>query len=424
MDRSGSERTPGVNPSSAPLGAQAALPLGGVRVLDLTSVMLGPYATQMLGDYGADVIKVESPAGDTTRQTGPAKEPGMAAAFLGANRSKRSVVLDLKQPAAREALMRLVDDADVLIYSMRPQKMAALGLSPEALRARNSRLIVAAVHGFAEAGPYAGRPAYDDIIQGLSGLASLSESISGRPAYLPSVVADKTCGLFAVQAILMALFSRERSGEGCYVEVPMFESMVNFTLVEHQYGKHFRPALGAPGYPRLLNEWRRPYATRDGHICVVPYTDGHWQRFFAEVGRSDLLADPRFHGIAARTQNIAQLYAELANSLLSRTTAEWLEICDRIDVPAAPLRRLQDLEADPHLVETGFFVELEDGAMGTLVFPGAPVRFEGRVPTPTLPPRLGEHTVEVLVQSGFSRGEIDGLMTPGGAIQNANAHLQ
>src|SRR5205085_2911255 len=227
------------------------LPLTGIRILDLSTVVLGPYASQTLAEYGADVIKIEAPEGDSTRRTGPSNEPGMGAIFLGVNRGKRSVVLDLKQPAGREALVKLVDTADVLMHSIRPQKLAAIGLDPETLRARNPKLVYVGLHGFAEDGPYGGMPAYDDIIQGLSGCAGLMERQSGQPQYYPTIAADKTTGLVAAHAILAALFKRERSGEGSYVEVPMLESMVAFNLVEHFYGLHFEPALAEPGYPRL-----------------------------------------------------------------------------------------------------------------------------------------------------------------------------
>ena len=400
--------------------ALAARPLDGIRILDMTTVMLGPYATQMLGDYGADIVKIESPGGDSTRATGPALEPGMAATFIGANRSKRSVVLDLRQAEAREALMLLIDGADVLVYSMRPQKMAALGLAPEVLRARNPQLVVAAVHGFAEGGPYAGRPAYDDIIQGLCGLASLSELQGREPAYLPTVVCDKACALYATQAILIALVARGRSGLGSYVEMPMLESMVNFTLVEHFYGRHFRPPLGEAGYSRMLTVWRRPYRTRDGHVCIVPYSDSHWRRFFNEAGRPEVMADARFQGIAARTRNIDALYAELAACVAGRSTAEWLAACDRLDIPAAPYNRLADLERDPQLAQTGYFTTLVDPAMGDIVTPAAPLKFDGATARPTLPPRLGQHTVEVLAQAGFDGAHIEKLLASGAAMQSAN----
>lgn len=400
----------------APIAAD--LPLAGIRILDLTSVMLGPYATQMLGDYGADIIKVEAPEGDSTRRTGPALEAGMAATFIGNNRSKRSIVLDLKQPAAREALLALADQADVLICSIRPQKMAALGLAPERLRERNPRLIVVVVQGFGADGPYSGRPAYDDIIQGLSGLASLSELGGAEPSYLPTVIADKTCALFAVQAILTALVARGRHGRGTFVEVPMLESMVNFTLVEHFYGAHFRPPLTAPGYSRLTTPWRRPYATRDGYLCIVPYTDQHWQRFFTEAGRPDLASDKRFANMAARTANIDTLYRELAHCVAQRTTDEWLEACGRLDIPAAPLRRLNELENDPHLKQTGFFMSMEDPAMGTLVMPRAPLKFDGGGAAPSLPPRLGQHTVEILRGAGLTQAAIDHLIETEAAFQS------
>lgn len=400
--------------------APAAKPLAGIRILDMTTVMLGPYATQMLGDYGADIVKIESPGGDSTRATGPAMEPGMAATFIGANRSKRSAVLDLKQAAAREALLLLIDGADVLVYSMRPQKMKALGLAPDVLRARNPKLVVVAVHGFAEGGPYAGRPAYDDIIQGLCGLASLSELQGGEPAYLPTVICDKACALYATQAILIALVARGQSGLGSYVEMPMLEAMVNFTLVEHFYGQHFRPPLGEAGYSRMLTVWRRPYRTSDGHVCIVPYSDAHWRKFFAEAGRPEVMADARFQGMAARTLNIDALYAELAACVAQRSTAQWLAVCERLDIPAAPYNRLADLERDPQLAQTGYFTTLADPAMGTLVTPAAPLKFDGAAPQPTLPPRLGQHTVEVLVQAGLSDSHIEDLLASGAIMQSAN----
>ena len=408
------------HPSCTASPASTARPLAGIRILDMTTVMLGPYATQMLGDYGADIIKIESPGGDSTRATGPAMEPGMAATFIGANRSKRSVVLDLKQAAAREALMQLIDSADVLVYSMRPQKLQALGLAPDVLRARNPKLVVAAIHGFAEGGPYAGRPAYDDIIQGLCGLASLSELQGGEPAYLPTVICDKACALYATQAILIALVARGQSGLGSCVEVPMLEAMVNFTLVEHFYGQHFRPPLGEAGYSRMLSRWRRPYRTSDGYVCIVPYSDPHWHKFFVNVGRPDVMADARFQGMAARTLNIDALYAELAACIAEQSTAYWLAACERLDIPAAPYNRLADLERDPQLKHGGFFTTLVDPTMGALITPAAPLKFNGAAAQPTLPPRLGQHTVEVLTQAGLTGLQIEKLLATGAVVQTIN----
>ena len=381
------------------------LPLSGVRVLDLSAIVLGPYASQILADYGADVIKIEPPEGDSTRYTGPTTEKGMGAIFLGVNRGKRSVVLDLKREDARAALAKLVDGADVLVHSIRPQKLAALGIEPDALLARNPRLVYVGLHGFGEDGPYGGLPAYDDIIQGLSGCAALMERQTGTPQYFPTIAADKISGLVAAHAILAALFRRERTGKGGYVEVPMFESMVAFNMVEHFYGQHFDPALAAPGYPRVLAPWRRPYRTTDGYLCAMPYTDAHWRRFFTEAGRPELAADPRFANIGERTKNIEALYELAAEIIRTRSTAAWLATFEALEIPGSRMNSLEDLNRDEHLRATGFFAELSDEGLGRVRFPGVPVRFD-RQPLPVrLPPRLGQHTEEVLREAGATGGK-------------------
>src|SRR5690606_15306502 len=297
-------------------------PLQGVRVLDLTSVVLGPYATMLLGDMGADVIKIEGPEGDTTRTTGPTRSPGMAAIYLAANRNKRSLVLDLKQERAAEALWRLIDTADVFVHSIRPQAIARLGFGPDAVLSRNPRIVYAGIHGFGEAGPYAGRPAYDDIIQAACGLSALMERTSGEPLHTPMVTADKTTGLTALYAILAALFARERTGRGQFVEVPMFEAMTSFVLTEHLYGHVFDPPEGPIGYTRVLAAWRRPYRTKDGWIAMLAYTDRQWSRFVTEAGRPELATDERYASLAARTRNIEEVYALVGDLLPQRTTAE------------------------------------------------------------------------------------------------------
>ncbi|MFD4838811.1 CaiB/BaiF CoA transferase family protein [Achromobacter sp. NPDC058515] len=398
--------------SSSPFPASA---LGGVRILDLTSVVFGPYASQILADYGADVIKVEAPGGDSTRRTGPSQEPGLAAIFLGLNRNKRSVVLDLKQAAARQALLTMVDQADVLMHSMRPAKMAALGLDPATLCARNPRLVYAGLYGFGEGGAYDGRPAYDDIIQGLSGVADLVDRQTGTPRYLPTVAADKTCGLIAAHAILAALFQRSRTGLGQQLEVPMFESMASYALVEHYYGRHLADEPGEAGYPRVLTPWRRPCQTANGHVCLMPYTDAHWRDFFIAADRPDLAEDARFADISARTRHIETLYELLAGIVARRDTAYWLSLCERLEIPAAPINRLQDLEADPHLQSVDFFVPLESAGGSRYRFPRNPVRLQHSQVPATMPPRLGEHTLEVLRQAGLDDARIAALMETGAA---------
>jgi len=401
--------------------AERSGPLTGVTVIDLSTVVFGPLTSQILADYGANVIKVEAPGGDSTRNTGPAIEKGMAAIFLGSNRSKRSIVLDLKQPKACEAVVALSDRADVFMHSMRPQKLESLGISPEMLCTRNPRLVYAGLHGFAAGGPYSGRPAYDDIIQGMSGLVALAQMQTGNPTYLPTIAADKTCAQIAAHAVLAALFARERTGRGGFVEIPMFEAMVAFNLVEHLYGQHFEPPLGDAGYPRVLTPWRRPYRTADGLICMTPYTDRHWSRFFREVGRADLESDPRFMGISSRTRHIRELLEIAAGYVASGTTAHWISTCDRLEIPAAPIADLDELIEDPHLTSTGFFRHVDDPSMGRLRFTGVPVKFDGQRASIAMPPRLGQDTRHVLREAGLDASAIDALISSGAAVEHVVA---
>jgi crotonobetainyl-CoA:carnitine CoA-transferase CaiB-like acyl-CoA transferase len=388
-------------------------PLAGVRVLDLGNMLMAPYAAQWLGDLGAEVIKVEPPEGDTTRRIGPRAEPDMAATFLGLNRNKKSVVLNLKTPAGCDALRALADRADILLHNNRPQKMQALGLGPQALLQSNPRLVYACLHGFGAAGPYGGRPAYDDIIQGLCGLADLQGKRTGQPGYLPTVAADKTSGLVGAIAILAALSQRDRTGQGGYVEVPMFETMVGYTAIEHLYGRSFEPPLGETTYPRVMTPERRPFATADGHICAMPYTDANWASLFEVGGRPELTADPRFRGIAARTEHIGALYAALGEILLTRSSAEWLETLEQLQIPCAPVKSLDDLIDDPHLKAVGYFTELEMDDGPRVRFPGVAPLFDGERPPITRPPRLGEHTREVLLAAGLSEAAVEEVLQAG-----------
>ena len=386
--------------------------LTGVRVLDLSSVIFGPMASQVLADYGAEVIKIEPPTGDSTRYTGPAVEPGMAAMFMGANRSKKSVVLDLKTAEAQAALHALLQSTDVFMHSMRPQKLAKLGLDPKTLRHQYPRLIYVGLHGFGEDGPYAGLPAYDDVIQGMSGLADLMERQTGEARYLPTIAADKTCGLVGAHAVLAALFQRERTGEGSFVEVPMYETMVGFNLVEHFYGMHFTPPLSGAGYPRVMAPWRRPYKTLDGHICMMPYTDAHWRKFFGAVGQPQLASDERFATQASRTKNIAQLLEVMSSHVAQKDTAYWMATCEQLEIPAAPVARMDDLPADEHLQATQFFVEKDDAKMGRVRFPRSSVRIDGEQAPISMPPRLGEHTQALLREAGWDDARIAALQNP------------
>ncbi len=393
-------------------------PLAGVRVLDLTSVLLGPFATQIMGDMGADVIKVESLDGDVVRNLTPFKNPGMGAVFLNVNRNKRSISLDLKTDSAKDALLKLVDDADVFVCSIRPAAMRRLGLGPEVLRARNPRLIHCGAYGFSEAGPYAGRPAYDDIIQAASGIAALSAMNGDEPRYVNSVIADKTVGLTVLAAISMALFHRESAGVGQTIEVPMFETMVAFIMAEHLQGASFEPRQGDTGYARAIDAHRKPHRTSDGYVALLPYTTGHWLRFFRATGREDMADAPWVSDAAQRSSRIAELYAAVAEVVPRRTTADWLSLMDEIDIPAMPVMGPEDILTDPHLSEIGFFPLFEHPSEGTLRFVGQAIRY-GDTPASYRrgPPRLGEHTQEVLREAGLSEDTVHALIENGAAKQ-------
>ena len=384
-------------------------PLEGVRIVDMTTVLMGPYATQILGDMGADVIKVEAPEGDGTRKLGPMRSPGMGPLFMNANRSKRSIVLDLKKPSGHAALLRLIKSADVLFYNVRPQAMARLNLSYENVSAVNPRIIYVGTYGFGQNGPYAARAAYDDLIQGAAGLPTLiMEAGTDVPRYVPCTIADRTTGLSAVNAIAAALYFRERSGEGQSIGIPMFETMVQFVLGDHLGGLTFDPPEGPPGYARLLAKERRPFATKDGYICTLIYNDKQWKNFFALIGRPELLdSDPRFADLASRTRHINELYRLVADILATRTTAEWLVALEEADIPVMLLHSAASLLEDPHLKAIGFFEIVNHPTEGRIRSMAVPSTWSKSQPQVTrFAPRLGEHSAEVLRDAGFSDGEI------------------
>jgi crotonobetainyl-CoA:carnitine CoA-transferase CaiB-like acyl-CoA transferase len=388
-------------------------PLSGTRILDLTTVVMGPFATQILAELGADVIKVETHDGDNMRHVGPMVSPGMGHLYLNLNRGKRGIVLDLKQPQGREALLRLVRGADVLIYNVRPQAMARLGLAYEDVRAVNARIIYVGAYGYSQRGPYAAKAAYDDLIQGATGLASLAVRNDGEaPRYAPVNLADRVTGLHAVYAVTTALFFRERSGQGQSVEVPMFESMSHFVLGDHLAGLSWEPPIGGSGYARL--EHRRPYRTRDGWLCVLVYNDKQWKSFLQAVGRDDLLQDRRFFPHAARAAHIDEIYEILAELLSARSSAEWIALLEEIDIPVAPVNSVEDLVQDPHLAAGGFFGFEKHPGEGKLRVPRTPTEWSACARQELRPaPRLGEHSAEVLRAAGYSDAEIADLVQRG-----------
>jgi formyl-CoA transferase len=376
---------------------------------------MGPYATQILGDYGAEVIKVEAPAGDLIREIVPARSDGMGAMYLNSNRSKESIVLNLKTEAGRDAVLRMVRDCDVLLTNVRPRKMDRLGLTWEALSEANPKLIYAALVGFDQQGPYAGRPAYDDLIQGGVCIPHLFERAGQRPAYVPAAICDRIVGMSAVNAILAAVIERGRSGQGQKVEVPMFETMLSMILADHLGGLTFLPPLDNGGYKRHLSPDRKPYATKDGYVCALIYNDGHWERFFRELGRPDMpKADPRYATFAARMDHIDEVYAELGELMKTRTTAEWMDLFDRADVPALPMHSFESVLEDPHLTSINFFEEVDHPTEGRIRQMAVPTTFSRTRARPDrLAPRMGADGRAVLDRLGFSDAEIAALAESG-----------
>ncbi len=392
---------------AAPGDQDATGPLAGVRVIDLTSVVLGPFATQTLGDMGAEVIKIETPEGDVTRHIGPSRTPGMGSYFATLNRNKRSVVLDLKRAPARAALERLIAGADVFVHNMRLGAAARLGLDYASLGPRYPRLIHAAATGFREGSAMAEYPAFDDLIQGMSGAAALNAGPDGAPRYFPTVAVDKLTGQMLASMIGMALFRRERTGRGQAVHVPMMETMLSFLLVEHLWGATIDEPERGMGYPRMLTPHRRPYATRDGFISVICVSDAQWARVFRAIGREELIADPRFATLGARSDNVDALYAALAEGLTTRTTAEWVAILRPLDIPCGEAATLPGLLENEYLRETGFFAPAEHPVEGRVRVTAIPARFSESPPSVRrLWPPLGADTEAVLREAGFDAGEI------------------
>lgn len=389
--------------------------LNGIRVLDLTAYLLGPFATQILGDMGADIIKVESHEGDIVRGIGPTRSPGMGGVFQQNNRNKRSIVLDLKQPAGRDALLRLATTADVFVYNVRPAAMARLGLSYEAMAAVNPGIVYVGAVGFGQDGPYAARPALDDLMQGMSGIAGLyARASGGEPRYIPMAMADRYTGTVLVNAILGALVHKLRTGQGQALEVPMFESLAQGVLGDHLMGHSFDPPLGPPGYPRHLSPDRRPFRTQDGWLCAFLISDGQWRAVLERLGQPELMQDPRFASLQARTEHSREVYAWLDATFRTRSTEQWLALLGEADVPAGPLHTLESLLEDPHLKAVGFFQRLEHPTEGTLVTLRPPSRWSRTPPEVRLPPpHLGEHSAELLAQAGYSEADIDALVAAG-----------
>ncbi len=373
--------------------------LEGIRVVDLTTVVFGPYATQILADLGADVVKLEPPTGDQYRFSGkPAKSRGMSPGHMALNRGKRSAALDLKDAADLETARALIAKADVFIHNVRAEAIARLGLDYATVKALNPTIIYVHCVGFGSDGPYANLQAYDDVIQAASGATTLASRVDGdpRPRFIPSLIADKIAGLHAAYAVMAAVIHRLRTGEGQFVEVPMFETFTSFMLKEHLAGQTFDPPNAPICYPRQIDPDRQPFPTADGYIAIVPYTDGSWAKLFAVLGAPTFVEQEKFATLQLRAQNVAELYQGVAALTPARTTSEWLALLHAAELPAMPVRDIGDIREDPHFKATDFFTRREHPTEGPYFDVKPPIRFSAAASQPASPPPLiGEHTNEI-----------------------------
>ena len=388
-------------------------PLEGLRIVDLTTVVLGPYATRILADLGADVIKVETLGGDQTRHYKPLRHDGMAGYFLNLNRNKRSISLDLKTAQGMAVLKRLLGDAHAFIHNMRQQAADRLGLSYEGVRSINPEIVYCAAVGFGSAGPYSGRAAYDDVIQAGSGLAGLHAQVHGEPAFAPTVLCDKITGHTVAYAVMAALLQQARGGGGQAVEVPMLETAAEFALVEHLHGATFEPPLGEIGFKRVLSKYRKPFRTRDGYMCILPYSDANWADFFRFTGRTEFLGDARFRVLADRVQHIDVLYALVEQEAPRFTNGDWQSFCDGVSIPCMPVKSLDEVLHDEHLAAVGMFPMHQHPTEGAYRVVRSPVQFAQPFQVRHHAPRLGEDSVGVLEEAGFSSAEIERLLREG-----------
>jgi len=392
------------------MSADRSGPLAGVRIVDLSTVIMGPYASHILADLGADVIKVETPEGDPYRNYKPQRSPGMNGAVLNLHRNKRSVVLDLKEQSGRDALDAIIRTADVVMHNLRPKVIAKLGYGYERVRELKPSIVYCGAYGFGAAGVYRDRPAYDDMIQAGSGIAALYEEIHGTPQYVPSVIYDKLSGQTIAYAILAGLVKCGRNGLGTAIEVPMFETAVEFNLVEHMSGTAFVPPLGPMGAMRVLTPRRKPYKTKDGHVCILPYSDKNWLDFFEFAGLDACRKDPRFITLASRAENADALYAHVETAALTHTTGEWVDFGDRANVPCMGVARLDELAGDPHIRSIGMFEEVEHPTEGRYLSIRPPITFSSDdFQIRHHAPRLGQDTADVLREAGLPPEQVAAL---------------
>jgi len=382
-------------------------PLNGIRIIDLTAIVLGPMATQVLADYGADVIKVEIMEGDLMRANGVAKNSGMSSTFMNLNRNKRSIAVNLKTSEGLNAVKELIKTADVVVHNMRVKAINKLGLGYENIKELTPEIIYCAATGFGECGVLAGQPAFDDIIQAACGMASLVGHETGIPDFPPTLIADKVAGIYTANAVLAALVHKEKTGQGQYIEVPMFETMVAFTMTEHTGGRGFHPSIGPAGYARLLKGGRKPFRTKDGFVALIPYTEKHWKDFFSSLGRADLFEKFDLSNRHERNQRIQELYRELHTLTADMLTLDIVQLCRQLDIPVTEIYDIENIYDHEHIKSVNLFQIQKHPTEGevisirpTTLFSETPLSIEKHAPN------IGEHTIEILEELGYSDTDI------------------
>lgn len=395
------------------MSGDLALPLIGVQIVELSTVFMAPYSTQVLAEWGAEVIKVESPDGDVVRRISERDNSGLGPVFITANRGKKAITLDLKDPRGMDVLRSLITTADVFVHNIRPPAANRLGIDAEAFLVLNPRLVHCGFRGYGAGGPSSDKPAYDDVIQAATGVADAQTAGGAEPAYWRSAAADKVMGLYGAAAICAALRARDVTGQGRGIEVPMFEGMASFMLLDRQGGWVQDPPTGPTGYARTDSPFRRPYRTSDGHVAVMVYSDKQWQSFFSLIGRPELSQDPRFTDLGARTREINALYQIVELEMRNRSTDQWIDLLDAADIPNGPVNSIEDLFADPHLGATDFFHSVDQPGLGKVRLARSPIDMGVAPLAPRPAPRQGEHTQEILTGLGLTLEEIEKLAEDG-----------
>lgn len=385
--------------------------LSGIRVVELGHILNGPLAGQVLGDFGADVIKVEALSGDVYRYAGAGRNPTMGAAWQATNRNKRSIAVDLKSTQGKEILRKLLTGADAMIHNLRAQAVERLGFGYGAVNAIRPGIVYCFSPGFGQAGPYGNNPAIDDLIQAHAGIASLNKGDDGAPRLVPMVVADTMSAQMLGQSVLAGLLHQQKTGDGCCIEVPMFETVTALMLSQHMQGRAFEPPIADYGYPRVLSKYRRPCRTRDGYVVHGVYRREHWLTLLEALGMDDWLSSPVLADRTSVAQNINVLYQLMADEILpTKTTDQWLELFKQLDLACAPVKGFEEIHHDEHLNAVGLFREYDHPTEGRMREVRLPVTVTGVGQSPDKPPpNLGLDTVMLLAEIGYSPSEIEQL---------------